>query len=624
MLTTMENWLRRLGRILERGALEPRIRLSARIAAWAGSGFFLSAAALRGAPQPLALGLVCALPAKWGAVTALGAAAGYRLFWGSGGNMGILWVGLGWSLSAIAGKTGASGPHPGLYWGLTALIAGLGGLVFPRGTSLSLLLLRMCLAPGAVWLFRRALRDREPLTRWALGGIAVLALARIGQPGYFLAGALFLRAAFPGAVMAGLGLDLARVTELPMTAAACAAWFLGKLPLPRRWITGLLPGAACLGVMGLWGIWTPGPLPGLLLGGAAACFLPPRQEGFHRQGVLGAAQVRLEIAARVLARIQSLLLQTPEPVIDRDALLSRAVSRGCGNCPGRDSCRDRLRLGPEVLEDPLGFSCACPWQIHSELLRARDRQRDLTAHHRQQQECRRALIQQYRFLSVYLQKLSDQLPRRSLPREVRYRLEVSARSRGKEPACGDRCLAFPGTGCRYYVLLCDGMGTGLGAAEEGQSAAAVLQQMLRAGFPPEHAFRCLNSLLVLRGRAGAVTLDLLEVRLDSGRASLYKWGAAPSYLLRAAGAQTIGTAGPPPGLDLQDARETVDRLSLARGETLILVSDGARIGEALGPLGSLSLPPGELAQRLLEDGGNTGGDDATVAVVRLQRRRSST
>ena len=96
---------------------------------------------------------------------------------------------------------------------------------------------------------------------------------------------------------------------------------------------------------------------------------------------------------------------------------------------------------------------------------------------------------------------------------------------------------FAGIGCRYYVLLCDGMGTGLGAAEEGQSAASLLRQMLSAGFPPEHALRSVNSLLALRGRAAAVTIDLAELRLDSGRVTVYKWGAAPSLLLSGTAAE---------------------------------------------------------------------------------------
>ena len=52
------------------------------------------------------------------------------------------------------------------------------------------------------------------------------------------------------------------------------------------------------------------------------------------------------------------------------------------------------------------------------------------------------------------------------------------------------------------------MGTGLGAAQDGFTAAGLLRQMLITGFPAEHALESLNSLLALRGTAGAVTADL--------------------------------------------------------------------------------------------------------------------
>ena len=120
-----------------------------------------------------------------------------------------------------------------------------------------------------------------------------------------------------------------------------------------------------------------------------------------------------------------------------------------------------------------------------------------------------------------------------------------------------------------------------------------------------------------------MTRDLAEIRLDSGRVSLYKWGAAPRYLLGRKGTEKIGTATPPPGICLEQSRETGDRLSLCRGEVLILGSDGAEIGEILRRGGVAPLPPGELAEWLLKECRGTGEDDATVAVLRLTRRRLS-
>jgi stage II sporulation protein E len=235
------------------------------------------------------------------------------------------------------------------------------------------------------------------------------------------------------------------------------------------------------------------------------------------------------------------------------------------------------------------------------------------------------VVQQYRFLADYLRQLSDRLTNRREQIYLHFKPEIQISTVGKELANGDRCQAFAGVGGRYYILLCDGMGTGMGAAQEGQTALNMLRQMLTAGFPAEYALQSVNSLCCLRGRAGAVTVDLAELQLDTGRATLYKWGAAPSVLLRSTGAEKIGTVGPPPGLDLENTRETVDRLSLRRGEALILMSDGVAVEEVLrsariGP----GEPLGEFAAKLLAACSEEGSDDATVAAIRLHPTSLST
>ena len=142
--------------------------------------------------------------------------------------------------------------------------------------------------------------------------------------------------------------------------------------------------------------------------------------------------------------------------------------------------------------------------------------------------------------------------------------------------------------------------------------------MLSAGLPAEYALESLNSLCCLRRRAGAVTVDLAEIALDTGKVTLYKWGAAVSLLLRGNGCEKIGTAGPPPGISVCKTRETVDRLSLRRGEVLVLLSDGVDTESALRcgwiePGESL----GEYATKLLEICSEDRSDDATVAAIRL-------
>ena len=84
------------------------------------------------------------------------------------------------------------------------------------------------------------------------------------------------------------------------------------------------------------------------------------------------------------------------------------------------------------------------------------------------------------------------------------------------------------------------------------------------------------------------------------------------------GTEKIGTAGPPPGLSVTEQQEKVYRLSLGRGERLVLVSDGVGEEEALHCCAALgSAAPETLAQGLLRQSLLGGEDDATVAVVQL-------
>ena len=616
--------MRKVQRQLRRWAMDSRVQWLAKVAVWSGSGFFLSAAGLQGGCQPLAMGLLCALTGWQALLTALGAGLGYHVFWGAAGEQGLVWTGAGWLLGML-GKTVPDHQElliPGVA-GVVTAVTGLAFLFFRQEGTVSLFFLRALLAPVAAFGFRRVVLRRDALTDWICGGIAVLALARVGPLGYVAAGILAVWASFPAAAMAGLGLDLAQITRLPMAAVVCAGWFARLLPFRYRWLRYAVPGAACLGVMGLCGVWDLRPLPGLMVGGFLGYCLPPRPDAIRRRGETGIAQVRLEMTAGVLAYTQRLLLEVQESPIDEEALLQRAVTGACEACVSRSGCQERSRLTLETLHDPEAFTCRRPSEIRQELEKSRERLRLLKADRQRRQEYRSALVQQYQFLSVFLRQLSDQLSRHGDRRPAVYRVEVSARSRGKGRDNGDRCMAFPGMHPRYYVLLCDGMGSGLGAAQEGQSTGQLLRQMLTAGFPPEHALRSINSILALRGQAGAVTLDLAEIRLDSGRVTLYKWGAAPSWILKPSGAEKIGTATPPPGLCVADARELVIRLSLRRGEMLILVSDGVEAGESLrrGSFGPLA--PGELAQWLLEEC-RLSEDDATAAVLRLQPRQPPT
>ena len=404
-----------------------------------------------------------------------------------------------------------------------------------------------------------------------------------------------------------------------MTAVMCLSYFLRMIPYDRKWQRCAAPGAAYLMVSILCGIRDPTPAAGLVLGGAFGALLPPQPQIAHRRGDTGVAQVRLELSAEMLSSLRQRILEMKPPPIDGEVLLQQARQQACSGCALRRTCVQQRHFGPELLENPLEADCRKQSRLVPELRRARLQLGLLQADRTRQAEYREALAQQYEFLSMYLRNLSDRLPRRADYPKAEFRMELVSRSRSREAANGDRCFAFAGSDCRYFVVLCDGMGTGLGAAREGQSTGKLLHQILTAGFPAEQALSSLNSLLVLQGKAGAVSVDLAEIDLETGIAHIYKWGGAPSWVLHRRGTEKIGTATPPPGISVEPGPMAAEKLSLRRGEVLILVSDGVEPESVQGlPGEAADAPLGELALRILENHSEEAADDATAALIRLR------
>ena len=120
-------------------------------------------------------------------------------------------------------------------------------------------------------------------------------------------------------------------------------------------------------------------------------------------------------------------------------------------------------------------------------------------------------------------------------------------------------------------------------------------------------------------------MDLLQADLTSGQASLYKWGGAPSYLKRKNQVEKIGTASPPPGIGVGEAHHPEEaKLSLAKGELLVLMSDGAGGEAAERMIRQYSgHAPQELASGILScSEAQSGEDDRTAAVLALRRNLS--
>lgn len=206
---------------------------------------------------------------------------------------------------------------------------------------------------------------------------------------------------------------------------------------------------------------------------------------------------------------------------------------------------------------------------------------------------------------------------------------AAAHAAGGQSVSGDALDQFCDTSGRAQMLLCDGMGTGRAAAVDGQMAAKLTAQLLRAGFAAESAARLVNVALGLKGaeqEAGA-TLDLLTVDLYTGRAGLFKAGAAPSFLVRGGVPRMLDGASLPMGvLDSLVGRSTT--FALDAGDWVVLVSDGALtdgsdwLMQQLQLCAKLGHTPKQAAETVADAAVRRAGakqDDITVAVLAMGR-----
>ncbi len=191
--------------------------------------------------------------------------------------------------------------------------------------------------------------------------------------------------------------------------------------------------------------------------------------------------------------------------------------------------------------------------------------------------------------------------------------------------CGDSVTFFTDAHGHSFSLLCDGMGSGNHAALTSALCATVLSRLLQAGVRAETALRMLNGLLAARAQReneASSTVDLLEIDNVSGKAVLYKCGAAPTYLLRAGQITRFFSRTAPIGiLDALDA----ERLSfeVQSGDILVQVSDGITGGEEECPWLSEMLQTkwdGEaeaFARMVINHASGADADDLSVLITRV-------
>ena len=631
----------------------PFFRLSVQALGSFAFSFLLAGASLLQSHVPLALAPVCALSFGLSAVCAYaGAVLGYAVFWGLSAALEPVAAGF----LLLAGSCLFQELLPeDRHWFVPAAAGGiyllLGGIFVLRDGGAGEAILRLVLRLALLILSIRALSDRQGgrLRPYAAAVCLLAGLLRVQLPfgvplGVSFAAYLSLCAAgsvyaIPAGAVCGLVLDLGCTPSPPQTACFCLSALAGRFCAPRKAVQAAsFTGTYLLSVL-IWGGEHAGWTLGALTGAVFYCILPriplPEPETAARQPV---PRQPLLDAADVLGRMEAKLTQrTPEAQPSAALIFDSAADAVCRGCIKRQQCwheqadetyRALSACADALLHPAQSGETTLSADFLARCIRA-DAFSDAVSHALRAQ--RLQLQAQSRCEEAghiagavygHLAGLLRALCRRPQPeKQAVYRMLLGVRAIGLrgDSFCGDCGTSFL-CGSTQYVLLCDGMGTGAAAKTDAEEAIAVLQSLLTLGMAAQEAMQMLNELYLLRGDGCFSTVDLLELDLTSGEGSLYKWGAAPSYLKKGGTVKKIGTASLPPGLDVGEKHQAgCVRLSLQRGEQLVLTTDGvpeAVCEQYLRACGTLS--PRELAAGVVACASESEPDDRTAAVVQLE------
>ncbi len=153
------------------------------------------------------------------------------------------------------------------------------------------------------------------------------------------------------------------------------------------------------------------------------------------------------------------------------------------------------------------------------------------------------------------------------------RLGSAAASCSGKKLCGDYFECFR-TESKAYIVLSDGMGTGGRAAIDSAMTVELFSRLIKAGISLDTALSITNSALSVKSDDESLsTLDVAEIDLFTGNATILKAGAAPSFYTVSGRVKSVEIPSTPLGI-LSKVKFSKYAIRLHAGDTVVMVSDG--------------------------------------------------
>lgn len=199
---------------------------------------------------------------------------------------------------------------------------------------------------------------------------------------------------------------------------------------------------------------------------------------------------------------------------------------------------------------------------------------------------------------------------------------------GREDTSGDSDAFFRDGFGNVYVLISDGMGSGVRAAVESCMTVSLMTRIIRAGLGINAALRLINLLLLTKSADESfATVDLMKLNLFTGKAEIVKLGAAQTFIKSNGTVKTVESWSTPVGI-VSTVEISKRNIQLSDGDQIVMITDGIceecfpRVRELMLSMG---VTPQDCAERIIGaaenyiQGKNCHKDDKTVCVVKLHK-----
>lgn len=192
---------------------------------------------------------------------------------------------------------------------------------------------------------------------------------------------------------------------------------------------------------------------------------------------------------------------------------------------------------------------------------------------------------------------------------------------------GDSIIEFSKNPLSRTFVLSDGMGSGEDAKKQSEMSCNMLKEFISAGYSCRTSIELLNSTLALKSSKEIFsTVDMIDIDLKTGCASLFKAGSAETIIMRDGRIDTIECDALPVGM-LNISEVSVEEIRLEKGDIVVMMSDGikghniydnSRICDVLY---HTAPDPDIIAEKILADAlkeaDNMPPDDMSVMVLRI-------